>query len=86
MASALIARAHRPVVLAFYKVARMADDIADHATARAREKLARLDAIEASLKGETRTIPEAVQLRRVLKERSITTSTCSTCWRRSAGT
>ena len=72
VASALIARAHRPVVLAFYKVARMADDIADHPTAAPAEKLARLAQIEASLKGENRLVPDAVQLRRVLKERDIT--------------
>jgi squalene synthase HpnC len=71
VASRLIARVHRPVVLAFYKVARMADDVADHAGYPPAEKLARLDLIEASLKGESRMVPEAVQLRRELKERSL---------------
>ena len=86
VASALIARAHRPVVLAFYKVARMADDIADHARLSPSEKLARLDAIEASLKGETRRSPRRCSCAGCSRSARSRSSTCSTCWRRFAGT
>ena len=51
VASVLIAPRHRPAVMAFYAVARMADDIADHETVSPEEKLARLAAIEATLVG-----------------------------------
>ena len=33
VASFLIAKRHRPVIMRFYAVARLADDIADHPTA-----------------------------------------------------
>jgi hydroxysqualene synthase len=72
VASALIAARHRPVVMAFYKVARMADDIADHTSAPPAEKLQRLAAIEASLTGEDDGVAEAAHLRRVLEARAIT--------------
>jgi len=65
VASFLIAPRHRPVVMAFYRVARMADDIADHPTAPAAEKLARLAAIDATLRGEADAVPEAVALREI---------------------
>ena len=70
--SFLIAARHRPVVLAFYRVARMADDVADHATAPPEEKLARLAAIERSLVGADDGVVEAARLRRVLDERGLT--------------
>ncbi len=72
VASALIAARHRPVVLAFYRVARMSDDIADHPGLSAAEKLDRLEAIEASLTGEGTAAPAAVALRAVLARRGIT--------------
>ena len=71
VASALIAERHRPVVLAFYRVARMSDDVADHPTLTAAEKLSRLTAIEASLKGEDDRVPAAATLRRVLAARGL---------------
>jgi hydroxysqualene synthase len=46
--SRLIAAAHRPVVMAYYRFARAADDIGD-AQAPASERLERLDAMEAGL-------------------------------------
>ncbi len=46
--SRLIAARHRPVVMAYYRFARAADDIAD-AAAPAAERLARLDAMAAGL-------------------------------------
>jgi squalene synthase HpnC len=72
VASALIAPRHRPVVLAFYRVARLSDDIADHSTLSSSEKLSRLGAIEASLTGRGADVPAAVRLRAVLAEQAIT--------------
>ncbi len=72
VASALIAARHRPLVLAFYRVARISDDVADHPSLSSGEKLERLTAIEASLTGHAASIPAAVALRGVLSERGIT--------------
>lgn len=52
VASWLIRKPHRPIILAFYEFVRTADDIADHPTLGGAEKLARLDRLEASLLGE----------------------------------
>ena len=71
VASALIAPRHRPVVMAFYRVARAADDIADHPTAPPAEKLEALAAIEASLTGAGDAEPDAVALRQVLDQRGL---------------
>ncbi|MEO8812623.1 MAG: squalene synthase HpnC [Caulobacteraceae bacterium] len=70
--SFLIAPRHRPVVMAFYRVARMADDVADHPTASRMAKLARLGAIEAGLTGMDDAVSQAAHLRRLLSERGIT--------------
>jgi squalene synthase HpnC len=69
--SVLIARRHRDLVLAFYRVARMSDDVADHPTAPAEAKLARLAEIEATLKAESDRVPEAVRLRSALSQRGL---------------
>lgn len=66
VASILIAKAHRAPIMAFYRFARAADDIADHPTAPAEEKLARLAAMRAGLSGEG--APEAEALGRVLAD------------------
>jgi len=71
VASHLIAPPYRAPILAFYRVARLADDIADHATATPEQKLARLGEIEASLTGRSEASPEAVALRGVLAERGL---------------
>jgi squalene synthase HpnC len=73
VASVLIAPRHRPAVLAFYQVARMADDIADHPTAAPEDKLARLAAIEASLTGDDDAVAPAAHLRAVMTRRGIST-------------
>ena len=70
--SALIAPRHRPVVLAFYRVARLADDLADDPNLAPRDKLARLGLIESSLLGRSGEIAPAVRLRAVLAERGLT--------------
>jgi squalene synthase HpnC len=72
VASFLIAPRHRPPVLAFYRFARFADDIADHPTAAPQEKLRLLEEMRASLTGEGAASPEAVALRKVLMEHGLT--------------
>ena len=54
VASWLIHPRHRGLILAFYQFVRTADDIADHATLAAGEKLAQLDQLEADLDGKRR--------------------------------
>jgi squalene synthase HpnC len=51
VASWLIRKRHRPVILAFYEFVRIADDIADHPKLASAEKLALLDRLESSLLG-----------------------------------
>lgn len=72
VASVLIRPSHRPLILAFYRFARAADDIADHATAPPAEKLRRLDAFRASLMGEADSADPAVALRIALAARNLT--------------
>ena len=50
--SRLLRAAHRPHVLAFYRFARAADDVADAPDLSAQDKLARLGAMEAALGGD----------------------------------
>jgi hydroxysqualene synthase len=71
VASWIIHRRHRALILAFYNFVRTADDIADHATLSERDKLAYLDLLEAELLGNGDTQPEAVNLRNALAERSM---------------
>lgn len=71
VASFLIAPVHRPPVMAFYRFVRMADDIADHPTAPADEKLALLERMRASLEGESDAAAAGVALRSALAERNL---------------
>ena len=71
VASWIIHPRHRTLILAFYNFVRTADDIADHATLPAQDKLALLDLLEAELLGQGDTQPEAVNLRRALAERAM---------------
>jgi squalene synthase HpnC len=71
VASWIIHPRHRGLILAFYNFVRTADDVADHATLEASEKLRLLDLFEAELLGKGDTQPEAVNLRRALAERSM---------------
>jgi squalene synthase HpnC len=71
VASFLIAPQNRPPVLAFYNFVRAADDVADHASAPAEEKLHLLEQMRTSLTGESDAVPEGVRLRTVLKERGL---------------
>lgn len=71
VASFLIAPKNRPPVMAFYKFVRAADDVADHATATADEKLGLLEQFRASLTGESNAVLEGVKLRDILAERGL---------------
>jgi squalene synthase HpnC len=71
VASRVIHPRHRALILAFYNFVRTADDIADHSTLGALEKLRLLDLLEAELLGQGDSQPEAVNLRRALAERSM---------------
>lgn len=72
VASRLIKRRHRPVILAFYEFVRVADDIADHPALASAEKIARLDRLEASLLGNGDE-PEGLRLHAVLNSRGLST-------------
>jgi squalene synthase HpnC len=71
VASWIIHPRHRALILAFYNFVRTGDDIADHETLPAQEKLDRLDLLEAELLGKGDSQPEAVTLRAALAERGM---------------
>ena len=71
VASWIIHPRHRALILAFYNFVRTADDIADHATLPAIEKLRYLDLLEAELLGNGDSQKEAVNLRHALAERAM---------------
>jgi squalene synthase HpnC len=71
VASILIAPRLRTPMLSFYRFARAADDVADHPTLSESDKLARLDALEDTLRGRAETAQEALPLRRVLADRGL---------------
>ncbi len=71
VASVLIHPRHRAVILAFYKFARAADDVADHATASEDEKLGLLETMRAALIGESEASYEAVALRVALAQQRL---------------
>jgi squalene synthase HpnC len=66
VASFLIAPRFREPILAFYRFARAADDVADHAQLGETEKLAALDILEATLLGTSDAAQDALPLRRAL--------------------
>lgn len=71
VASWIIHPRHRALILAYYNFVRTADDIADHATLPADDKLRYLDLLEAELLGKGDTQAEAVALRHALTERGM---------------
>jgi squalene synthase HpnC len=71
VASWLIAKRHRAPILAFYRFARTADDVADHATATPEEKLRLLEEMDRTLTGELDSAPEARALRTVLEQHKL---------------
>ena len=54
VASLLVRAQHRRPILAFYEFARVADDVADHPSLTAAEKIELLDRLEADLVGDDR--------------------------------
>jgi len=72
VASRLVAPRFRAPVMAFYRFARAADDVADHATLRADEKLRLLDRLEATLDGRAEEAA-ALPLRRALGDGGLPT-------------
>lgn len=72
VASRLIRRELRAPILAFYRFARAADDVADHPTAGERQKLAQLAEMQAALRGESGANAEGAALRDVLQARGLT--------------
>lgn len=66
VASWLLKPQYRAPIMAFYRFARAADDVADNAEASAAERLALLGAMRATLAGTSDTNPEAAALRAVL--------------------
>ncbi|MBV8193628.1 MAG: squalene synthase HpnC [Alphaproteobacteria bacterium] len=71
VASLLVRRDARVPILAFYRFARAADDVADHATAAPREKLDALARLEAGLRGAPDASPEGIALHQVLQARGL---------------
>ena len=71
VASWLMSARHRGPILAFYRFVRAADDVADHATLSADDKLAMLDGLGDALCGRGPRDPEAEPLRHALRERGL---------------
>jgi squalene synthase HpnC len=71
VASKLIHAHLRAPILAYYRFARAADDVADHAGLEPAERLALLDKLEAALLGHGPADPEAEPLRLALAERRL---------------
>ena len=70
VASSLIAKRRRPIILAFYRFVRAADDVADNSGLSADEKLALLDHLADALRGSAQD-PEAEPLRLALRTQGI---------------
>jgi squalene synthase HpnC len=71
VASVLLKAAHRAPVMAFYRFARAADDVADNATVDAGARLAVLASMRSTLAGASDANPEARALRETLDERGL---------------
>jgi len=71
VASLLIKPELRKPILAFYRFARVADDVADHPSLTPEAKLALLDQLEAGLDGASTRDREAVELKQTLAARGL---------------
>jgi hydroxysqualene synthase len=69
VASLLVETRHRPTIMAFYRFARNADDVADAPRLAAAEKLRLLDGFEATLRGAEDSVADAIPLREALRRR-----------------
>jgi squalene synthase HpnC len=72
VASRLVRPALRAPILAFYRFARVADDVADHATAEPGDKLAQLARMEAGLRGQPGASAEGEALHAILQAHGVT--------------
>lgn len=72
VASVLLKREHRAPVMAFYRFARGADDVADNAAVSADEKLALLGGMRATILGESDADAHSVALRDTMAVHRIT--------------
>lgn len=77
VASVIIKPAHRAPIMAFYRFARLADDIADNATTDMATKLRLLGEMRATVEGNADSNAEAAALRRVSIERGLGTQHAS---------
>ena len=71
VASHLIAPGLRETILAYYRFARAADDVADHPTLEPASKFELLDGLEATLLGKSERDPAALPLRAQLRARAL---------------
>lgn len=71
VASRLVAARHRAPIMAFYRFARAADDIADHPGAGEAEKLAGLEAMRATILGQSDADAPSLALREAQAARGI---------------
>jgi squalene synthase HpnC len=71
VASLLIAKRHRAPILAYYRFARAADDVADHPQLPRARKLALLDGLQATLLGSSDAEPAALPLRSEIAARGL---------------
>ncbi|HEX4197219.1 MAG TPA: squalene synthase HpnC [Caulobacteraceae bacterium] len=71
VASFIIKPRHRAAIMAFYRFARGADDVADHAALSPEAKLAGLETLRATLAGESDADPAALALRQALEARDL---------------
>ncbi|MGQ0444520.1 MAG: squalene synthase HpnC [Beijerinckiaceae bacterium] len=71
VASMLIAPKHRATILAYYRFARGADDVADSPSLGPDAKLAGLDLFEATLTGRSEAVEAALPLRHALAKRDL---------------
>jgi squalene synthase HpnC len=71
VASRLIAPALRAPILAYYRFARAADDVADHRQLEPAAKFELLDGLEGTLLGRTDRDPAALPLRAHLRQRAL---------------
>ncbi|MBI4725001.1 MAG: squalene synthase HpnC [Rhodomicrobium sp.] len=69
--ASLVSRRHRPVILAFYRFARAADDVADDPALSEAAKIRKLDQFEETLLGQHDEIADALPLRAAIAERGL---------------
>jgi squalene synthase HpnC len=71
VASFIIKPRHRAAIMAFYRFARTADDVADHPSLPADAKLAQLERMRATLAGEAGDDDASLALRNALQDRDL---------------